>query len=107
MAMTLLPGGRLCPRQALERQVVGPRFANVGALRSRCRSSRGQARPGTALRISNLFGGGKKSEDIESADEQKKKGGLFGNMQGLYETVRKAQQVVQVEAVKVQKELAA
>jgi DNA-binding YbaB/EbfC family protein len=31
---------------------------------------------------------------------------MFGNMQGLIETVRKAQQVVQVEAVKVQKELA-
>ena len=33
--------------------------------------------------------------------------GPFGNMQGLYETVRKAQQVVQVESVRVQKELAA
>ena len=33
--------------------------------------------------------------------------GLFGNMQGLYETVKKAQMVVQVEAVRVQKELAA
>ncbi|EFJ33615.1 hypothetical protein SELMODRAFT_76950, partial [Selaginella moellendorffii] len=33
--------------------------------------------------------------------------GIFGNMQELYQTVRKAQQVVQVEAVKVQKELAA
>jgi hypothetical protein len=32
---------------------------------------------------------------------------MFGNMQGLYDTVRKAQQVVQVEAVRVQKELAA
>ena len=32
--------------------------------------------------------------------------GLFGNVQGLYDTVRKAQQVVQVEAVRVQKELA-
>ncbi|KAH7282040.1 hypothetical protein KP509_35G009300 [Ceratopteris richardii] len=32
---------------------------------------------------------------------------MFGNMQGLYETVRKAQEVVQVEAVRVQKELAA
>lgn len=34
-------------------------------------------------------------------------GNMFGNMQGLYDTVRKAQQVVQVEAVRVQKELAA
>eukprot|EP00850_Spirogloea_muscicola_P016538 SM000135S26982 [mRNA] locus=s135:38563:48888:+ [translate_table: standard] len=33
--------------------------------------------------------------------------GMFGNMQGLFETVKKAQQVVQVEAVRVQKELAA
>lgn len=33
--------------------------------------------------------------------------GMLGNMQGLFETVRKAQQVVQVEAVRVQKELAA
>eukprot|EP00850_Spirogloea_muscicola_P006231 SM000029S10526 [mRNA] locus=s29:659614:660985:+ [translate_table: standard] len=32
---------------------------------------------------------------------------MFGNMQGLFETVKKAQQVVQVEAVRVQKELAA
>eukprot|EP00245_Coleochaete_scutata_P007886 TRINITY_DN23691_c0_g1_i1.p1 TRINITY_DN23691_c0_g1~~TRINITY_DN23691_c0_g1_i1.p1 ORF type:complete len:181 (+),score=51.37 TRINITY_DN23691_c0_g1_i1:64-606(+) len=46
-----------------------------------------------------LFGGNKGGEDD-------KKGGMFGNMQGLLETVRKAQQVVQVEAVRVQKELA-
>ncbi|PWZ23230.1 hypothetical protein Zm00014a_014560 [Zea mays] len=32
---------------------------------------------------------------------------IFGNMQNLYETVKKAQMVVQVEAVRVQKELAA
>ena len=31
----------------------------------------------------------------------------MGNMQNLYETVKKAQMVVQVEAVRVQKELAA
>ncbi|PWA87245.1 AP-2 complex subunit alpha-1 [Artemisia annua] len=31
--------------------------------------------------------------------------GVFGNMQNLYETVKKAQMVVQVEAVRVQKEL--
>ena len=34
-------------------------------------------------------------------------GGLFGNMGALMDQVKKAQQVVQVEAVKVQKELAA
>lgn len=33
--------------------------------------------------------------------------GVLGNMQNLYETVKKAQMVVQVEAVRVQKELAA
>ncbi|KAF2610433.1 hypothetical protein F2Q70_00013625 [Brassica cretica] len=32
--------------------------------------------------------------------------GILGNMQNLYETVKKAQMVVQVEAVRVQKELA-
>lgn len=31
---------------------------------------------------------------------------MLGGMQNLYETVKKAQMVVQVEAVKVQKELA-
>ncbi|KAK9121170.1 hypothetical protein Syun_018787 [Stephania yunnanensis] len=33
--------------------------------------------------------------------------GIFGNMQNLYDTVKKAQMVVQVEAVLVQKELVA
>ncbi|XP_043707756.1 nucleoid-associated protein At2g24020, chloroplastic-like [Telopea speciosissima] len=33
--------------------------------------------------------------------------GILGNMQNLYETVKTAQMVVQVEAVRVQKELAA
>jgi len=50
-----------------------------------------------------LFGG--KKEEGEGGEVQQK-AGMFGNMQGLIETVRKAQQVVQVEAVKVQKELA-
>eukprot|EP00250_Pteridium_aquilinum_P029725 c40019_g1_i1 orf=396-944(-) len=60
----------------------------------------------SVLRITSLFGGGKK-ENTDNPDEASKKAGLFGNMQGLYDTVRKAQQVVQVEAVRVQKELAA
>ncbi|GAQ89336.1 hypothetical protein KFL_005120070 [Klebsormidium nitens] len=47
---------------------------------------------------------GKKEGEGEEPSQQK--AGMFGNMQGLIETVRKAQQVVQVEAVKVQKELA-
>ncbi|RWW07874.1 hypothetical protein GW17_00028720, partial [Ensete ventricosum] len=33
--------------------------------------------------------------------------GILGNMQNLYETVKKAQMVVQVEAVRVKKELEA
>ncbi|KAI5056347.1 hypothetical protein GOP47_0028165 [Adiantum capillus-veneris] len=60
----------------------------------------------SSLKVTALFGGGKK-ENTENPDEASKKAGLFGNMQGLYDTVRKAQQVVQVEAVRVQKELAA
>ncbi|CAN6450356.1 unnamed protein product [Victoria cruziana] len=56
-------------------------------------------------KIYSLFGG--KKDDNENTDETAKKAGLFGNMQGLYETVKKAQMVVQVEAVRVQKELAA
>ncbi|KAK9047950.1 hypothetical protein SSX86_033088 [Deinandra increscens subsp. villosa] len=48
-----------------------------------------------------LFGGGKKDNDKDDG-----KAGVFGNMQNLYETVKKAQMVVQVEAVRVQKELA-
>ncbi|KAH9299259.1 hypothetical protein KI387_030941, partial [Taxus chinensis] len=58
-----------------------------------------------ALCVTNLFGG--KKESNENPDEAAKKAGLFGNMQGLYDTVKKAQMVVQVEAVRVQKELAA
>jgi hypothetical protein len=55
--------------------------------------------------VRSLWGGGKKDGD-GSGDEQKKQGMGFPNMLGLYDTVRKAQQVVQVEAVRVQKELA-
>ncbi|XP_057505136.1 nucleoid-associated protein At2g24020, chloroplastic-like isoform X2 [Actinidia eriantha] len=57
-----------------------------------------------SLRIYGLFGG--KKENNES-DDAPSKAGIFGNMQNLYETVKKAQMVVQVEAVRVQKELAA
>ncbi|GKB32916.1 nucleoid-associated protein, chloroplastic, partial [Tanacetum coccineum] len=53
-----------------------------------------------SLRVNALFGGGKKD------DKDDGKAGVFGNMQNLYETVKKAQMVVQVEAVRVQKELA-
>nr|AFK38370.1 unknown [Lotus japonicus] len=53
------------------------------------------------LRLYGLFGGKKDGDDSSN------KGGILGNMQNLYETVKKAQMVVQVEAVRVQKELAA
>ncbi|XP_050363116.1 nucleoid-associated protein At4g30620, chloroplastic-like [Argentina anserina] len=53
-------------------------------------------------RVYGLFGG--KKDSNEKGDD---KAGIFGNMQNLYETVKKAQNVVQVEAVRVQKELAA
>ncbi|XP_059635708.1 nucleoid-associated protein At4g30620, chloroplastic-like [Cornus florida] len=58
-----------------------------------------------SLRICALFGG--KKENNEKGDDAPSKAGFLGNMQNLYETVKKAQMVVQVEAVRVQKELAA
>ncbi|KAI3754507.1 hypothetical protein L1987_54291 [Smallanthus sonchifolius] len=54
-----------------------------------------------SIRVFALFGGGKKDNEKDDG-----KAGVFGNMQNLYETVKKAQMVVQVEAVRVQKELA-
>ncbi|KAA0035094.1 hypothetical protein IC582_003779 [Cucumis melo] len=57
-----------------------------------------------SLCVYGLFGGKK---DEEKSDDAPSKAGIFGNMQKLYETVRTAQKVVQVEAVRVQKELAA
>ncbi|XP_077215134.1 nucleoid-associated protein At4g30620, chloroplastic-like [Tasmannia lanceolata] len=59
---------------------------------------------GRSLRVYSLFGG--KKENNEKSDDAPTKAGIFGNMQNLYETVKKAQMVVQVEAVRVQKELA-
>ncbi|KAI3956307.1 hypothetical protein MKX01_032757 [Papaver californicum] len=55
------------------------------------------------LRVYSLFGGKK---DNGNGDDAPSKAGILGNMQNLYETVKKAQMVVQVEAVRVQKELA-
>ncbi|XP_024005318.1 nucleoid-associated protein At4g30620, chloroplastic isoform X1 [Eutrema salsugineum] len=55
-----------------------------------------------SLRVNGLFGGGKKDNNQDGQS----KAGILGNMQNLYETVKKAQMVVQVEAVRVQKELA-
>ncbi|CAN4096583.1 unnamed protein product [Withania somnifera] len=58
------------------------------------------------LQICSLFGG--KKDNNEQNNDAPSKAGPFGlgNMQNLYETVKKAQNVVQVEAVRVQKELA-
>ncbi|KAK8936805.1 hypothetical protein KSP39_PZI011868 [Platanthera zijinensis] len=58
-----------------------------------------------SLQTYGLFGG--KKDKGEGADDAPSKAGILGNMQNLYETVKKAQMVVQVEAVRVQKELAA
>ncbi|KAK6116902.1 hypothetical protein DH2020_036518 [Rehmannia glutinosa] len=57
-----------------------------------------------SLSVNALFGGKK---DSSEKGEDGSKAGILGNMQNLYETVKKAQMVVQVEAVRVQKELAA
>ncbi|KAL6215989.1 hypothetical protein ACLB2K_015415 [Fragaria x ananassa] len=59
-------------------------------------------RTARSSRVYALFGG--KKDNNDKGDD---KAGIFGNMQNLYETVKKAQNVVQVEAVRVQKELAA
>ncbi|KFK29638.1 hypothetical protein AALP_AA7G159600 [Arabis alpina] len=72
----------------------GSRVQNVVWFNRKC-SSR-------SLRVNGLFGGGKKDNN----EEGQSKAGILGNMQNLYETVKKAQMVVQVEAVRVQKELA-
>ncbi|XP_073001679.1 nucleoid-associated protein At4g30620, chloroplastic-like isoform X2 [Typha latifolia] len=56
-----------------------------------------------SLHVYSLFGG--KKEKSEGSDDAPSKAGILGNMQNLYETVKKAQMVVQVEAVRVQKEL--
>ncbi|KAM7477136.1 hypothetical protein LguiB_024379 [Lonicera macranthoides] len=77
-----------------------------------CHKPMGNCRP---LRVSALFGGKKdnneKGDDspskvVKSNDYENRVAGILGNMQNLYETVKKAQMVVQVEAVRVQKELA-
>ncbi|RZC08773.1 Nucleoid-associated protein, chloroplastic isoform B [Glycine soja] len=57
------------------------------------------------FRLYALFGG--KKDNNGKSDDVPSKAGILGNMQNLYETVKKAQMVVQVEAVRVQKELAA
>lgn len=56
------------------------------------------------FRVHALFGGKK---DNESGDNKGGMLGQLGNMQNLFETVKKAQAVVQVESSRIQKELAA
>ncbi|OIW19485.1 hypothetical protein TanjilG_09505 [Lupinus angustifolius] len=56
------------------------------------------------FRVHALFGG--KKENKDKGDDASSKVRILGNMQNLFETVKKAQMVVQVEAVRVQKELA-
>ncbi|CAF1712022.1 BnaC03g77490D [Brassica napus] len=54
-----------------------------------------------SLRVNGLFGGGKKENSVDGQSKVP----TFSKF-NLYETVKKAQMVVQVEAVRVQKELA-
>ncbi|XP_050248750.1 nucleoid-associated protein At4g30620, chloroplastic-like [Quercus robur] len=67
--------------------------------------SRKTGRTPRSLHLYGLFGG--KKENNGKGDDTPSKAGTLGNMQNLFETVKKAQMVVQVEAVRVQKELAA
>ncbi|XP_043696247.1 nucleoid-associated protein At4g30620, chloroplastic-like [Telopea speciosissima] len=64
-----------------------------------------RSRNSKSFQVYSLFGGRK--DNNEKSDGGQSKAGILGNMQNLYETVKKAQMVVQVEAVCVQKELAA
>ncbi|GBG65892.1 hypothetical protein CBR_g54183 [Chara braunii] len=73
----------------------------------RCGGCTVERRRGSLVVRNGLFGGGKKEDEGGQEGGGSKKGGMFGNMSGLMDTVRKAQQIVQVEAVKVQQELAA
>ncbi|XP_055819963.1 nucleoid-associated protein At4g30620, chloroplastic-like [Solanum dulcamara] len=66
-------------------------------------SSRDGQKARRSFHVHGLFG----SKKDNNSDDNSSKAGVLGNMQNLYETVKKAQMVVQVEAVRVQKELAA
>ncbi|KAK9280535.1 hypothetical protein L1049_014227 [Liquidambar formosana] len=83
---------------------VNPRANTVGSLILLWPGSKnGKTR--RSLRLYGLFGG--KKENNDNSDDTPSKPGLQGSMQNPYDTVKKAQMVVQVEAVHVQKELAA
>ncbi|KAI4344283.1 hypothetical protein L6164_011529 [Bauhinia variegata] len=80
--------------------------ANVVDMKIESRCGRGKVGHGRRnLRVYSLFGG--KKDNNGKSDDLSSKAGILGNMQNLFETVKKAQMVVQVEAVRVQKELAA
>ncbi|XVE97452.1 hypothetical protein REPUB_Repub03eG0021000 [Reevesia pubescens] len=81
----------------LNKNLAGKRFLSSSAPRKSGHNYK-------SLHVYSLFGG--KKENGEKGDDAPSKGGILGNMQNLYETVKKAQMVVQVEAVRVQKELA-
>ncbi|KDP38691.1 hypothetical protein JCGZ_04044 [Jatropha curcas] len=83
---------------SLNPNVVGKQLISQSGHWKSGRSSR-------SLCVHGLFGG--KKDNNEKSDDAPSKAGILGNMQNLYETVKKAQMVVQVEAVRVQKELAA
>ncbi|XP_057810410.1 nucleoid-associated protein At4g30620, chloroplastic-like isoform X1 [Salvia miltiorrhiza] len=84
-----------CKRHPNSNIVNFPSLLSQGSQTGRARRS---------LSVHGLFGG--KKDNNDKSDEGSK-AGFMGNMQNLYETVKKAQMVVQVEAVRVQKELAA
>ncbi|KAK9141500.1 hypothetical protein Syun_010900 [Stephania yunnanensis] len=87
----------LCDKTNLNKKVIG--------LPALSWSVRTPSHGRRSTHVYSLFGG--KKDNADKGDESSGKAGIFGNMQNLYETVKKAQMVVQVEAVRVQKELAA
>ncbi|XP_078171319.1 nucleoid-associated protein At4g30620, chloroplastic-like [Carex rostrata] len=86
--VSTFPSPSLCCNSRTDR-VRFSKFSPVGRINSR-----------RYVGVYALFGGKK-----DNSDDGSSKPGFLGNMQNLFETVKKAQQVVQVEAVRVQKEL--
>ncbi|KAF3635230.1 putative early nodulin-like protein 1-like [Capsicum annuum] len=96
---------RRCERLALDGFMQGRGKSNSSTLLigPSSISSRDGQKARRSFHVHGLFGAKKDSNN----DDNSSKAGILGNMQNLYETVKKAQMVVQVEAVRVQKELAA
>ncbi|KAJ8747615.1 hypothetical protein K2173_014477 [Erythroxylum novogranatense] len=92
------PSSLLASNLNLNANLVGKQFGSLSSHHNRGLSNR-------SFRVYGLFGG--KKENNEKGDDAPSKAGILGNMQNLYETVKKAQMVVQVEAVRVQKSLLA